>query len=114
MGNLIASALGTAVGNPWTFPFIWAWIYTVGYWILGGEANPYLPTEFSFDYIFDNPFQVLLPMTVGWLRRVAGGGDRGNNRPGKHHGWVQACLAPDDRVCRRFVLEAAHVPSGRN
>lgn len=29
-GNLIASALGTAVGNPFTFPFIWA--ATLGTW----------------------------------------------------------------------------------
>lgn len=34
-GNLLASAIGTAAGNPWTFPFIWAWIYTAGHWILG-------------------------------------------------------------------------------
>ncbi len=35
--NILASAFGTAVGNPWTFPFIWTAIYNLGYWMLGGE-----------------------------------------------------------------------------
>jgi len=63
--NLLASAIGTVVGNPWTFPFIWTWIYTLGYWILGGGANPHLPSSFSFDSIFESPLQILLPMTIG-------------------------------------------------
>jgi len=65
--NLLASAIGTVIGNPWTFPFIWTWIYTLGYWILGGDANSHLPGRFSFDSIFENPLQVLLPMTVGCI-----------------------------------------------
>ncbi len=32
-GNILASAIGTAVGNPWTFPFIWVWIYNLGVWM---------------------------------------------------------------------------------
>jgi len=28
--NIVASAIGTAIGNPWTFPFIWVWIFEVG------------------------------------------------------------------------------------
>jgi uncharacterized protein (DUF2062 family) len=66
-GNLIASAVGTAVGNPWTFPIIWAWIYSAGRWILGDESVFYLPVEFSFRYIFDHPWKVLLPMAVGGI-----------------------------------------------
>lgn len=35
--NLLASLIGTAVGNPWTFPFIWVWIYKLGTWFgIGG------------------------------------------------------------------------------
>ena len=34
-GNVLASALGTAVGNPWTFPLIWTWIYFLGNLMLG-------------------------------------------------------------------------------
>jgi len=38
-GNLIASALGTFVGNPLTFPFIWFSTYTLGSLILGIELD---------------------------------------------------------------------------
>ncbi|MEP5181275.1 MAG: DUF2062 domain-containing protein [Rhizobiaceae bacterium] len=33
-GNLLASALGTFVGNPLTFPFIWAATYNTGQYLL--------------------------------------------------------------------------------
>ena len=64
-GSLMASAIGTAIGNPWTFPFIWAWIYTFGVWLLGAEAETELPDTLSFGYIFDRPLEILWPMTVG-------------------------------------------------
>ncbi len=35
-GNLLASAFGTAVGNPLTFPFIWGITYALGRFILYG------------------------------------------------------------------------------
>jgi hypothetical protein len=31
---MLASAIGTIVGNPWTFPFIWVWLFESGSWIL--------------------------------------------------------------------------------
>ena len=37
--NIISSAIGTAIGNPWTFPFIWTLIYHVGIAILGIEVK---------------------------------------------------------------------------
>lgn len=36
-GNLLASALGTFVGNPITFPFIWAATYQTGHYVLHAE-----------------------------------------------------------------------------
>ncbi len=66
-GNIFASAVGTAIGNPWTFPFIWALIYRVGLWILGWEAGHALPEGLSMAYIFEEPRAVLLPMFVGSL-----------------------------------------------
>ncbi len=66
-GNVVASAIGTAVGNPWTFPFIWAWIYTLGRWLTGNEVATDLPNVLSLHYIFDRPLDVLLPMTIGGL-----------------------------------------------
>ena len=66
-GNLLASALGTVIGNPWTFPFIWAWIYMLGSWILGlaGEGAP--PAAISMETIFQHPTDLLLPMAVGGI-----------------------------------------------
>ncbi len=37
--NILASAIGTAVGNPWTFPFIWTLLYNLGYWMLGLDKS---------------------------------------------------------------------------
>jgi len=64
-GSLLASAIGTVVGNPWTFPLIWAWIYAFGQWLLGGEVVSELPAVLSLTYIFERPLDVLWPMTVG-------------------------------------------------
>lgn len=38
-GSMIAAALGTAVGNPLTFPLIWAGALALGRWILGIEGS---------------------------------------------------------------------------
>lgn len=38
-GSLIAAAVGTAVGNPLTFPLIWFTTYNVGSWVLGRERS---------------------------------------------------------------------------
>lgn len=65
--NVVASAIGTVVGNPWTFPFIWAWSYASGSWMLGREVSANIPKVLSLAYIFDNPVEVLLPMAVGGI-----------------------------------------------
>jgi uncharacterized protein len=65
-GNVIAAAIGTVVGNPWTFPFIWLWIYSLGSWVLGDHGLTELPEDLSFQ-IFENPMEVLLPMVVGGI-----------------------------------------------
>jgi uncharacterized protein (DUF2062 family) len=66
-GNVIASAIGTTVGNPWTFPFIWSWIFTLGRWILGQGDGAALPADLSLTWIFDHPWEVLYPMVIGGL-----------------------------------------------
>ena len=63
--HIIASAIGTAVGNPWTFPVIWAWIYTAGTWLLGINGRGFEHRKFSLTYLWDHPWDVLLPMVVG-------------------------------------------------
>ena len=70
-GSLMASAIGTAVGNPWTFPFIWAGIYRLGCWMLGWEAGHRLPDELTLSYIFEHPSAILLPMSLGAVPAVA-------------------------------------------
>jgi uncharacterized protein (DUF2062 family) len=68
-GNILASALGTAVGNPWTFPFIWLWIYYVGNLVLGGPegGEEAVADQLSFSHLLDQPAEVLGPMMLGGL-----------------------------------------------
>ena len=66
-GNVLASALGTAVGNPWTFPLIWIWTFNLGHWMLGDSGDHPLPHNLSMEFIFDNFSSVFWPMTVGGL-----------------------------------------------
>ncbi len=62
--NLVASGIGTVIGNPWTFPLIWYWLFVSGRWMLGQEATADFPDQLTFIYIRDNPLLVLWPMTV--------------------------------------------------
>jgi len=63
-GSILAAAIGTAVGNPWTFPFIWIWIYQLGGWILG-TGDALAERTITLGYLLDHPMDVFLPMLVG-------------------------------------------------
>jgi uncharacterized protein len=71
-GNLVASAIGTAVGNPITFPFIWGATLEVGKLILYGRQPSsigprdigHLLWNLDFSRLWE-PF--LKPMAVGSL-----------------------------------------------
>ena len=80
--SLMSAAIGTIVGNPWTFPFIWIWIYEAGRWLLdesGGVAAERLDfseffgsfTEavlrFDLVYLFETAWPVFWPMVVGGI-----------------------------------------------
>ena len=65
--NIIASAIGTVLGNPWTFPLIWLWTYELGAWMLGLDPGLGLHIELSYSYLVDNVYRLLLPMLVGSL-----------------------------------------------
>lgn len=80
-GNILASALGTCVGNPVTFPFIWLATFNLGGFLLGYDhrdaINLALP-EGAFWMLFQNPIgffeafgnsigPVLWPMMLGSL-----------------------------------------------
>lgn len=77
--NVIASAIGTVVGNPWTFPFIWVGVFNVGKWILRADGIAADEIDFlevltasmkalhslDFVFLFETAWPVLLPMLVG-------------------------------------------------
>ncbi len=65
--NMIAGAIGTAIGNPLTFPFIWASTYEVGRLILEGVSTD-APARLGHDLThksFDQILPLLKPMLVG-------------------------------------------------
>ena len=77
--NIVASAVGTAVGNPWTFPFIWVWVYELGTWMGVGGASAAGNLDFTglfaavlqallrFDmiYLFETAWPVMAPLLAG-------------------------------------------------
>ena len=71
-GNLVASAIGTFVGNPITFPFIWGATLGLGRFILRGEIPSeigpqdigHLLWHLEFTKLWD---PLLKPMTIGSL-----------------------------------------------
>jgi len=70
-GSLIAAAIGTAAGNPWTFPIIWAWTYEFGHWLL--NANSPMPVEsVNFVRLFARITSAMLHLDVTFLLKTAG------------------------------------------
>ena len=72
--NIVAAAIGTVVGNPWTFPFIWLWTYWLGRKILGGWGNPMDLSSLMqrglseiFTVLHDNFADIFVPMMVGGI-----------------------------------------------
>jgi len=68
--NIISSVIGTVVGNPWTFPFIWVWIYELGHWMgvgTGGHASENL----DFISLFGKMLEAVLRLNAGYLFETA-------------------------------------------
>jgi len=63
--NLLASVIGTAVGNPWTFPGIWFGVLWLGSKILGREMPELSFSDLSVTMIFDHFSTIGVPMIVG-------------------------------------------------
>lgn len=73
-GNLLASAIGTAVGNPWTFPLFFAMNAEIGIWILGGVVNEIPMPTWSWGAFMDAPldyasalFSRIFPIIIGGI-----------------------------------------------
>ncbi len=68
--NIIASAIGTAVGNPWTFPFIWYWIHTLGQW-LGASHEDYNLVDSDYSGFFGSLMDATLSLDLNYLFETA-------------------------------------------
>lgn len=71
-GNVVASALGTALGNPLTFPAIWGATYELGYMILygaqaGAGERPHLARLLQDLDLSQLWRPLLFPMAIGAL-----------------------------------------------
>lgn len=67
-GNMIAAALGTWVGNPITFPFIWFYTYKFGNVLLHGHEGSLSMVQVSGHLLhlsFSNLVELLKPMMLG-------------------------------------------------
>jgi uncharacterized protein (DUF2062 family) len=65
--NMLAGGIATAIGNPLTFPLIWASTYELGHLILGG-VNSDAPARLGYDLThrsFEQIMPLLQPMLVG-------------------------------------------------
>ncbi|RMF08204.1 MAG: DUF2062 domain-containing protein [Alphaproteobacteria bacterium] len=70
-GNILASAIGTIIGNPWTFPLIWIWTYRIGCWLMARDPVADPLHHLSMTDAFREPAAtlgpLLLPMMAGSL-----------------------------------------------
>lgn len=80
-GNIMAALVGTTVGNPWTFPFIWVSIFYTGRKILGSDYTEAANIDFAevfakavkalinldFDLFFNDIWPIVFPMMVGCI-----------------------------------------------
>ena len=63
-GNFIAALIGTVVGNPLTFPFIWGLIYKIGTYVTQIKLGK-ITHEINFDMIVNQTYEIFFPMLVG-------------------------------------------------
>ena len=63
-GNFIAALIGTLVGNPLTFPFIWSLIYNIGVYI-SDKTDKNLNSEISIEMILNQTYEIFVPMLIG-------------------------------------------------
>ena len=70
-GHMIAAVVGTVVGNPWTFPFIWLVTYKAGQMMLGSaEAAPW-PAVTMFKHVVTDLGELIWPTLTGEDTREA-------------------------------------------
>ena len=57
--NVVSSAIGTLIGNPWTFPFIWIAVLSTGRFLLGDAVTT---DPVNFISIFESASKALLTL----------------------------------------------------
>lgn len=68
--NIISSVIGTVVGNPWTFPFIWVWVYELGHW-MGAGTGGHSTENLDFIGLFGRMLEAVLRLDVPYLFEAA-------------------------------------------
>ncbi len=70
--NILSALIGTFVGNPWTFPFMWWAAISFGsylFGIIGLPASTALPDEVTLSVMWDiatsDPLRIFLPWLLG-------------------------------------------------
>lgn len=66
-GSMLAAAIGTVVGNPWTFPAIWYVSYELGCTLTGMQPDHGSTRGLTLAFLLDQPFAILLPMMIGGI-----------------------------------------------
>ncbi|SCA55091.1 conserved membrane hypothetical protein [Candidatus Terasakiella magnetica] len=69
-GNILASAIGTVVGNPWTFPFIWLATYKTGL-MLGAGSGAAEEENLEFFVFFDKLIEAVKSLDWTYVGDVA-------------------------------------------
>lgn len=64
-GNIVAGLIGTAVGNPWTFPFIWLWTFKLGSGMVGAPSGAGSAVQPNFAEVFADLIEALLRFELG-------------------------------------------------
>jgi uncharacterized protein (DUF2062 family) len=68
--NIMAGVIGTALGNPWTFPFIWTFIFNLGVRV-GMVGNGAKASELDFPRIFSTSMDAILTFDLSYLFETA-------------------------------------------
>tara|TARA_B100000963_G_scaffold283197_1_gene251874 strand:- start:76 stop:525 length:450 start_codon:yes stop_codon:yes gene_type:complete len=61
-GNIIAATVGTIIGNPWTFPFIFYFDYKIGTTLFLNRIDSY---EFTISFFVENFEALFYPTLIG-------------------------------------------------
>ena len=65
-GNYLAAAIGTIVGNPWTFPLIFTAAYEVGCLMVGRTPTGLaVLANLSWEHLLGDAWSLFWPMAVG-------------------------------------------------